>query len=205
VAVMTPAIYQAFAARGLAPRLKPHVEPVHLSWRFRAARALLGGNLEALLRPIPVQRVAAEGGTGVPLFGPEDLEVFLSEAEQAPPDRPGRARWWEFWPTDEGTYAMFPADADSRPSITVALWIPIGRSAQVHRLDLSPLLAVGGSESRWEPVVPPEPCVLLAEEVEPGAPYYRGRCSNTGCDGGCTHHVVLHPDDGIYRLRGCDC
>jgi len=49
-----------------------------------------------------------------------------------------------------------------------------------------------GPESADRPIVPPEPCELLAEEVEPGAPYV-GRCSNVGCAGGCSPHVVVLP------------
>jgi hypothetical protein len=218
VAVVTPAVYQAFAESGLGPRLKPPVERLRFPWRFQAARALLGRNLTAMLRPGSVQRLAAEGGTGVPLFGEDELHAFVSEANEEPPDRPRHGRWWEFWPTTEGSYAMFPGDDARRSSVATTLWIPAGRSAHVRRIDLSSLLLVrrrgslltaggpphDGPESADRPIVPPEPCELLAEEVEPGAPYV-GRCSNVGCAGGCSPHVVVLPDDGVYRLLGCDC
>jgi hypothetical protein len=142
VAVVTPAVYQAFAESGLGPRLKPPVERLRFPWRFQAARALLGRNLTAMLRPGSVQRLAAEGGTGVPLFGEDELHAFVSEANEEPPDRPRHGRWWEFWPTTEGSYAMFPGDDARRSSVATTLWIPAGRSAHVRRIDLSSLLLV---------------------------------------------------------------
>lgn len=202
-------MYQAFAERGLGPRLKPSVEPVRLPWRYQFFEALRGPSFAPMLRPETVYRLAAEGGTGVPLFGEDELQAFVSEADQAPPDLPRRGRWWEFWPTIDGTYAMFPGDDAEQPSVATTLWIPAGKSARVRRIDLSSLLP-GGEKfpdrlaSRDRPVVPPEPCELLADELEPGAPYV-GRCSNIGCDGGCTPHILVKPDDGIYRLLGCDC
>jgi hypothetical protein len=204
VAVLTPAVYQALATRGLGPRLERHVEPARLPWRLQAARVLLGQDLAPALRPQPVSRFVAEGGTGVALFEEGELHEFLSEAKDAPADEPRRGRWWEFWRTDQGSYAMFPGDDARRPSLATTLWIPMGRSAQVRRIDLTPLVGIGDRKALDRPVVPPEPCTLLANEVEPGAPYV-GRCENVGCDDGCSPHVVVQPDDGIYRLRGCNC
>jgi hypothetical protein len=204
VTVVTPAVYQALVKRGLGPRLKPPVEPLRLSWRFRAARALLHDNLAAVLAPASVYRFAAEGGTGVPLFDEDELHAFLSEADQASPESPRKGQWWEFWPTTNGSYAMFPADDARQRSVATTLWIPAYASAYVHRIDVSSLLPVGQPKSGGRPVAPARPCQLLAKESEPGAPYV-GRCSNAGCTGDCSSHVVVLPDDGIYRLLGCDC
>jgi len=204
VAVVTPAIYQALAQRGFGPRLKPPVESVRFPWRFQVARVLLRDNFAAALTPASVHRLAAEGGTGVPLFDEDELHAFVSEADEAPSEQLRHGRWWEFWPTSNRSYAMFPGDDATQPSVATTLWIPADRSAHVRRIDLSSLLPVGEARSRDRPVVPPELCELLAEESEPGAPYV-GRCSNAGCGRGCSPHVVVHPDDGIYRLLGCDC
>jgi hypothetical protein len=213
--VVTPAIYQAFAEEGLGPPLEPYRGPERLSLSLRAVRALFARNLAAALKPESVRRIAAEGGTGIALFDEDELRSFVSEAEEAPPDQPRRGRWWEFWPTREGSYAMFPGDDSKQRSIAGTLWIPAEGAARVRRVELRSLLrlsrsarlsalASGGPPLREPPFLPPEPCELRAEEREPGAPYV-GSCSDVGCDRGCSPHVVVHPDDGIHRLLGCEC
>jgi hypothetical protein len=159
-----------------------------------------GRRLKEVLKPKSVYHLAEKGGTGVPLFDASDLDAFVSEAKKAPPDHPRQGQWWEFWPTTDRRYAMFAADDTRRLSLTTSRWIPRGKATQVRRVDLTSPVSAGMSRLRNRP----EPCELLAEAVDPGAPYV-GRCENVGCGGGCTPHVVVVPDDGIYRLLGCDC
>jgi hypothetical protein len=205
VAVVTPAIYQAYAERGLGPPLERHVSPgkARLPLRFELVRALTGRRALPGLTPEPARRLAAEGGIGVPLFSQEELHGFLSSAKSVPPDAPRRGHWWEFWPTIEGSYAMFPADDSKLASLATTQWLLASESAHVRRLEVG-LVSAFARRAPRAPSVPPEPCTLLAKEVEPGAPYV-GRCSNLKCPGGCSPHVVVYPDDGIYRLLGCDC
>jgi hypothetical protein len=203
VAVVTPAVYQAYAERGLGPPLRPVAKPARVPLRFQAVRALARFSEVPGIAPEPARRLAAQGGTGTPLFGASELSAFLSDAREAPPDEPRRGRWWEFWPTMDGSYAMFPADDAEQTSLATTQWLLASESAYVRRIDVNPLNALARRMPRT-PRVPPEPCVLLAKEAEPGAPYV-GRCSNLNCGGGCSPHVVIQPDDGIYRLLGCDC
>src|SRR5205085_505424 len=138
------------------------------------------------LTPEPARRLAEEGGTGVPLFQEEELHAFLSGATSAPPDEPRRGHWWEFWPTLEGSFAMFPADDSEQSSLATTQWVLASESAHVRRVEVG----VGSVFARRGPPassVPSEPCMLLAKEVEPGAPYV-GRCSTLNCAGGCSPH-----------------
>jgi hypothetical protein len=174
------------------------VPSMRLYSRSPTGGALLSNYFAAVLRPEPVDRFLAEGGAGVPLFGADELDAFVSDADEAPPDRPRHGRWWEFWPTSDGSYAMFPGDDARQPSVALTLWIPVRKLARVHRIDVSSLLPIinprlrDRPRSRDRPVVPRELCELCAEEVEPGAPWV-GRCSDLGCDRGCDRLILVYP------------
>ncbi|HEX5618488.1 MAG TPA: hypothetical protein VFX51_08720 [Solirubrobacteraceae bacterium] len=202
--VVTPAVYDEYAREGLGPPLDVPVRKTPAPLGFRAIRRVLPRALAANLKPQPIRVLAENGGSGVPIFDRSELEIFLSGGEAAPSDQPRIGDWWEFWPTQDGNYAMFPADDRAQRSVATTNWLPTTESAFVDRLDLSLRRVLGGSTSRPSNDKPARPCALLAKEIEPGAPYV-GRCSNLNCGGGCSPHVVVQPDDGIYRLMGCDC
>jgi hypothetical protein len=204
VTVVTPAVYQALAERGLGPQLIPPVRRARLPARYQLARTLFRNTFATELAPKSVPRLAKEGGTGVPLFERDELPAFLAEAEDGSPESPRHGQWWEFWPTTDGGYAMFPGDDEHQPSVATSLWIPSDGSARVRRVTVSPLARKASGISRPRSDAAPEPCELVATESQPGAPYV-GRCSTVRCDSGCSPHVVVQPDDGIYRLMGCDC
>jgi hypothetical protein len=202
--VITPLLFDAAVRRAGRPGLRSDlVERSRAQIRKDAFPVLDQLNIDVLLQERPVTEAIANGLVGVPLFTEENLDAMIGDAERYPAYEP-QGRRWEFWQTETGYYAMFPADDDPRMPILVTATVVSGTTVQFRRFATG--LAVetypdGGVEFV---AVVPEACILESDVDVPGAPY-RGRCANSGCSGACTPLVFVNPDDGLYRLVGCNC
>jgi hypothetical protein len=207
--VVTSALYERLAQRGEAPPLV--AAPVEVPQVFARFFDLEDVPEEVLreVQPVAFREAAAEGLTGIPVLERHDFKDLIAEARREKRSEPEKAwplrrtSWWEFRETVDERLAMFPGDNSPVPALATTQFVPRGRAVEVRRVDL------GDRTSRWlsasaKAAAPRPRCGLDLEEDEEGAPY-KGRCVNRGCPGDCSPHVVVFPDDGIYRLTGCDC
>lgn len=209
--VLTPLLYQRAAEGEGLPELGPrHVEipeppgydlpepPSDYLWVLDEFR------LRPFLRPLP-WRVALDGSIGVPILDRRELESLIEDASDARGVYPASPTWWEFRRTQNGHWAMFPGNDTSGLQVSTLLPVRTARSIQLRVFHLGVEITPEGGVRQTPPAsAPSDGCVHEVFEIERGAPY-RGRCSNSGCPHNCTPRVTLSPDDGLYRLLGCNC
>ncbi len=226
--VITPLLYQVVAeekdlpllARDVADRLS------HVAEAFDSRLAV--GRLDALprierlsqaLKPFPMEMalrypLAIASDTPDDEIVPTYAGVVTLESEQVlelldgaellkdAPDDGGP--WWDFLRLESGGYALFPGDPESELRVWVTGLVRVDDGVQLRRLATGVSFDGGGFSGTVAETIVRDKCVHDVRGVEPGAPY-RGSCVNRGCIGRCTPRAYVSPDDGIYRLRGCNC
>jgi len=210
VAVLTPLLYQRAAEEEGLPQLERPVEiPEPQPYEFRKPPGdylwvLDEFRLRPFLHPFPWRDVR-DGSVGVPILDRRELESLIEDGSDANDVYPASPTWWEFRRTQNGDWAMFPGNEAPGLQITTLLPVRTARSIQLRVLYLGVEVTPDGSVRQTPPAsVPSGGCVHEALEDEPGAPY-RGRCSNNGCPRNCSPRIKVSPDDGLYRLLGCNC
>lgn len=160
--------------------------------------------LDAFLAPMPFRTAVNVGFVGIPILSLDELTALTAGARSSS-DLPSRGRWWEFWPTEQGTYAMFSADAEDTVTLVVVAFIRHGQTVHFRRFDPGLLFnTVGDLKERTAARLLIDGCVHAAHETEPGSPFV-GRCENTGCAKECDARVTVHRTDGVHVLTGCEC
>jgi hypothetical protein len=201
--MITALLFDAAARRTGRPGLRPDlVERGRLQMRKEAFNVIDNANVDVLLQERPFSEAVATGLVGVPLLTEEDLRNVTGDADEISGYQPG-GRWWEFWQTQHGYYAMFPADDNPSLPVAVTAIVVSGISVQLRRFATGIVAAIGPNQAEAAAILPEE-CIHQSDVNIPGAPY-RGRCVNSGCSGGCSPLVLVNPDDGLYLLAGCNC
>jgi hypothetical protein len=202
--MVTPLLFDAAARRAGRPGLRPHlVERMRSELPGRVIEVLSEPVIDQLVLTRPFAKALVQGIVGVPLLTESELMDLTRGAERGAEQAPD-GRWWEFWQTEDGEYALFPATDDPALPIAVAAVVVTAATVQLRRFDTGLVLSAGHVELRDSPTIVAETCVHQVDVDEPGAPY-TGRCADGGCAGGCTPLILVNPDDGLYRLAGCDC
>jgi hypothetical protein len=175
-----------------------------LDWRFDR-------RLDPYLQPVAFESGARDRSAGVPLMMEHHVHELVGELEQVQPETPVIGRWWDLVRTETGGYALFPGDDQPNLRVVVTALVPVGSAIELRRLDTQ--LAVTGTadgralmleQGEGESTELAEPCTHEVRGIDEGAPY-TGRCANKSCDEACSPRVYLTPNDGIYRLLGCNC
>jgi hypothetical protein len=213
VAVLTPALFASRGHAGIVPRLTvnwsiflpPELQDSLTDWRFDP-------RLDPYLQPFAFESGANQRTSGVPLMMEHHVHELVGELEQSQPESPLIGRWWDLVRTETGEYALFPGDDGPNLRVVVTTLVPTGSAIELRRLDTQ--LAITGTangpalmlEQGGDGESPelPEPCAHEVRGIDEGAPY-TGRCANKGCSEACSPRVFLTPNDGIYRLLGCNC
>lgn len=202
---MTPLLFDAAARRAGRPGIR---ESLLGAVRRRAPDELIASVsdltfLDALLQPVPFASAVTGGLAIVPLFSEDELRS-LAPLQEGPVVSEGQGRWWDFWQLEDQTYALSPGDDAAELTVQIPLVIVSGALIQVRRFDPGFVFSRGTAVPARAPCVPTEECVWEPYGNEPGAPY-SGRCADYGCASGCDPLVAVNPDDGLWRLEGCDC
>ena len=201
--VITPALFAVRGQEGYGPRLAAtFLAPVELEQLTSWA---LDERVAQYLQPVRFEEALQEPVIGVPLIASHRLRQLLDGVDRAPPDRLPTGRWWDFIRTVSGDFALFPGDEDWRFRLVATALLPSGSAVQLRRLYTGLEYGEAGMEGISErPALALDPCVHEVDGFEPGAPY-AGRCVNQSCPEGCSPLIYVNPDDGVYRLLGCDC
>lgn len=177
--------------QGLSDALKPF--PMEIALRYPVAIA--SDTLDDEIVPTYA---------GVATLGAERVLELLEGADvlTTAPDDGGA--WWDFVRLESDEYALFPGDPQPELRVWVAGLVRVDDGVQLRRFATGVSFEGGEFSGTLAGTIVSEECVHDIRGVDPGAPY-RGSCVNQGCIGPCTPRVYVSPDDGIYRLLGCDC
>jgi hypothetical protein len=204
--VITPLLFHrlmANAGRGeqLEPRL---VDGIRESLPGNAPAGEISAFISVFLEPALFSQIAHRGSIGVPLFAADEVLGLVAGLVEEPFGEPA-GRWWEFWRTTSGMYALFPADDGDDWRVILTVLIATGTSVQLRRLNAGAVIAPDGGLKDYESAsLEPETCVHETSVNQAGAPY-DGRCADYGCDRGCEPVLWQRPSEGIIRLLGCKC
>jgi hypothetical protein len=165
VTIVTPVLYDVLAERVGEPRLR---EDALTELRERVGDVTWlrdEYSLEVFVRPIPFR-----GGDAIG----HDRRAAAARRGSRGADGPRAARrartrrpLWEFWETDQDTFAMFPAE--SWPGRRVCSTMPVvrGRAAELRVLDAGLSLEDDGRIVRERASTAAERCIYEANENEP--------------------------------------
>jgi hypothetical protein len=207
-------LYNIFAARHGYPAL--HNEPVyreigehatHLPadyFHLPSADELgsLAEGVSSLLEPRRFTESLPQGRAGVAVLDEDEVAHFLRNTPQG--DVGNIAKWWEFLPLEDKTYALFPNDAFQVIRFEILLPVRVrSASYQLRRFNIGLTVDPKGRVEQGAATLDTDLCQSTGTTVDELP--YEGTCEGEECGTGCTDVVHACAEDGTYYLAGCEC
>ncbi len=211
---LAPLLYNSFAARNGYPGL--HNEPVYRDVEKRATYLAaelfhlpsadelyrLAEGVSFLLQPRRFAESLPAGRAGVAVLDESEVAYLLRNTPEG--DIGNTAKWWEFLPLEDKTFALFPNDAIRRISFEILLPVRMRpTSYQLRRLSIGLTVDRDGGTEQGATSLDTNLCQYTAKTIEELP--YEGTCEGEACGAGCTTVAHVRAEDGTYYVAGCEC